>query len=542
MQASTLLRRLIAWRRSSPATGPTICRQCQRRQLHLSSIPAPARDGHTRAVQSISSAVRGFYDRNEKFRISHGSTNSTRPRTNRKNVVNTAPLSNVLHVDPASRTAQVEPNVPMDRLVEATLKHGLIPPVVMEFPGITVGGGYAGTSGESSSFKHGFFNHTINSVEMVLADGEIITASPTEHSDLFYGAAGALGTLGVTTLVDLQLIPASRYVETTYHPVSSVQQAIDTVRSFTAAKNSSGDKSLTYDYVDGILYSPTSGAVVTGRMSNTTNGHTIQRFSDAKDPWFYLHVQDTLSRGVKAVTEAIPLAEYLFRYDRGGFWVGRSAFEYFCFPFNALTRWWLDDFLHTRMLYKALHASGQSRRYIVQDLAVPYDKVVEFINYATGKFGIWPLWLCPLRQSPVPTMHPHKVSNATQSEMLNVGLWGNCPPGVNYVVANRELEDKLRELGAMKWLYAQTYYTEDEFWNMYDKKWYDSLREKYRATGLPSVYDKVRYVAEDAGAAADKSFEEKLRAAWPASGLYGIKEAIASRLYVDARKSAWRDM
>ena len=44
----------------------------------------------------------------------------------------------------------------MDRLVESTLKYNLIPPVVMEFPGITAGGGFAGTSGESSSFKYGF--------------------------------------------------------------------------------------------------------------------------------------------------------------------------------------------------------------------------------------------------------------------------------------------------------------------------------------------------------------------------------------------------
>jgi FAD/FMN-containing dehydrogenase len=44
----------------------------------------------------------------------------------------------------------------------------------MEFPGITVGGGYSGTSGESSSFKHGYFDQTINWVEMVLATGEIV--------------------------------------------------------------------------------------------------------------------------------------------------------------------------------------------------------------------------------------------------------------------------------------------------------------------------------------------------------------------------------
>ena len=72
----------------------------------------------------------------------------------------------------------------MDRPVEDTLKYGLVPPVVMEIPGITVGGGYAGTSGESSSYKHGFFNHTLNNVETVLANGDVVTCSEKEKSDL----------------------------------------------------------------------------------------------------------------------------------------------------------------------------------------------------------------------------------------------------------------------------------------------------------------------------------------------------------------------
>lgn len=38
-------------------------------------------------------------------------------------------------------------------------------------------------------------------------------------------------------------------------------------------------------------------------------------------------------------------------YDRGGFWVGDSAFKYTMVPNTKLTRWFLDDFLHTRMLY-----------------------------------------------------------------------------------------------------------------------------------------------------------------------------------------------
>lgn len=70
------------------------------------------------------------------------------------------------------------------------VKYGLIPPVVMEFPGITAGGGFAGTGGESSSYKYGYFNETVNSVEMVLGNGDIVTASEKENSDLFYGASG----------------------------------------------------------------------------------------------------------------------------------------------------------------------------------------------------------------------------------------------------------------------------------------------------------------------------------------------------------------
>lgn len=520
---------------SRSAVNAGVCRNnCRRLFNSLASAPQPAQDRHSKVVRTISGVIRNFYNQKQTFRISHGSTNSTRQSTKR-NVVSTAELSNVLHVDKDSRTALVEPNVPMDRLVEATLEHGLIPPVVMEFPGITVGGGYNGTSGESSSFKHGFFNHTINSLEMVLADGEVITASPTENSDLFWGGAGALGTLGVTTLVNLQLIPATKYVEATYHPVSSVRQATEAVQSFTDNNSS--------DYVDGILYSQTDGAIVTGKMTDSVSNHSIQRFSDAKDPWFYLHVKEMLEKAQGApVTEIIPIAEYLFRYDRGGFWVGKAAFEYFGFPFNTFTRWWLDDFLHTRMMYKALHASGQSKRYVVQDLAVPYENVEEFVKYTDKNLGIWPLWLCPLKQSPVPTVHPYSVTKGSseQKEMLNVGVWGNCPPHLDFIKANRDLEAKLKELGAMKWLYAQTYYNEEEFWEMFDKKWYDSLRQKYRATGLPTIYDKVKLEIEDTSK--EKRLEEKFRETWPLSGFYGIKKAIESGHYLEARKSKWKDL
>lgn len=496
---------------------------------------------HQKTVESISGSVRGYYDRGEKFRIYHGSTNSTRPSTFKKNLVDTSTLSNVLEVDTVRKTVLVEPNVPMDRLVEATLKYGLIPPVVMEFPGITVGGGYSGTAGESSSFKHGFFDKTLNFVEMVLADGEVVRISPTEKPDLFHGAAGAVGTFGVTTLAEIQLQDAKKYVETTYYPVSSMSEAIIKLRQFIVNPE--------LDYVDGIMYSLTHGAIITGRLTDEIEDNTsIQRFSAAKDPWFYLHVNDAISKNAGPVTEAIPLAEYLFRYDRGGFWVGASAFDYFNFPFNRFTRWWLDDFLHTRMMYTALHASGQSKKYVVQDLALPYDTAEQFVDYTDKEFGIYPLWLCPLKQSPAPTMHPHfdgtESDGKTLKPMLNIGLWGFGPQNHDeFVRKNRELEQKLRELGGMKWLYAHTYYEEDDFWAQFDREWYDELRQKYNASSLTSVYEKVKVdvEAEKKAEQKDTSWHRWLLRTWPFGGLYGIKKATESGTYHTARKSTWKD-
>lgn len=112
-------------------------------------------DSHDEAVTLIAANVRKFYDQKEPFRIYHGSTNSTRQsQRSRDRLVDTSAMSRVLKVDTERKTALVEPNVPMDGLVEATLQHGLLPPVVMEFCGITVGGGFSGTSGETSSFRY----------------------------------------------------------------------------------------------------------------------------------------------------------------------------------------------------------------------------------------------------------------------------------------------------------------------------------------------------------------------------------------------------
>jgi delta24-sterol reductase len=449
-----------------------------------------ALDIHNRAVASIASNIQKFYAQKEAFRIYHGSTNSTRQSQYQRNrMVDTSGLTNVLKVDTARRTALVEPNVPMDAFVEATLQYGLVAPVIMEFPGITVGGGFAGTAGESSSFRYGFFDRTVNWIEMVLANGDIVKASSTENPDLFYGAASSFGTLGVTTLLEIQLIEAKTYVATTYKPVSSISQAQAEIQIATDDQ--------TVDYLDGIMYSPNNGIICVGRLTNSLpNLNTkVQTFTRPTDPWFYLHVQSLHNKITEPITEAIPIVDYLFRYDRGGFWVAKYAFKYFITPFNRITRFILDYFMHTRVMYHALHQSGLSSSHIIQDVAIPYPRAEEFMSYLDPHFNHYPIWLCPLKQSGrgIASTHSLQVEKTKlhlPEMMLNFGVWGPGPTKrQDFVKWNRAFEKKVHELGGQKWLYAHTYYTEQEFDDIYNRENYDALREKYHVSSSIAVHD-----------------------------------------------------
>ncbi|OJD16816.1 hypothetical protein AJ78_03059 [Emergomyces pasteurianus Ep9510] len=546
-------------------------------------------DEHTKAVASIAAQVHHFHANQIPFRIYHGSTNSTRPLSfQRDKLVDTSSLNRVLGVDKQARTVLVEPNVPMDALVAATLVYGLVPPVVMEFPGITAGGGFAGMGGESSSFRHGMFHEGVNWIEVVVGDGRVVVAAAAaadnddedrkdENADLFHGVAGTMGTLGITTLLELRLIEAKTFVEVSYWPVSSVHEAVEKVR--VEAARPPGE----VDYVDGILFAADKGVVISGRLSDTITAPDgrIQRFTRARDPWFYLHAEETISKpslpqsagmgvGLEAdpassdhvtvpIVETVPLTDYLFRYDRGAFWTGYYAFKYFRVPFTAFMRWLSDGFMHTRVMYHALHRSGFAQKYIIQDLALPHGEAAEeFVEFVQRENGVgngvgdcFPLWLCPLRlqrreREASGSMHPKwripKSSSSASSSraaaatprpdemLLNVGLW--CPGPTTrdtFIKVNRAIEQKVNALRGTKWLYAHTYYTEEEFWDIYDRPWYDGLREKYGANYLPDVYEKVRVRderEEKRGAGVLADIKGWVWGIWPLAGVYGVMSTV----------------
>lgn len=385
-----------------------------------------------------------------------------------------------MKIDPENKSVLVEPNVPMDKLVRATLKFGLVPPVVTEFPGITVGGAIQGGAIESGSWRWGAFSQTVKELEIILGNGEIVSASPTNKADLFYGTAGSYGSLGLITAAEIRLIPAKKYVIIRTTPVSNFREARDV--SVACSKTDC-------DFIECGMFDAQHGCVAMGTFSNEIEGELL-RLTRPQDPLYYMLAEKiAFSRQESIYT--IPLWDYLFRYNRGAFWAAQKVFEQSGLPFNRLTRFLLDPMLRARKLYQAVQDSAAGQRYICQDIAVPYDSVIDFMRFIDKEFQMYPTGFCMVKPEPRSALQYNGIPS--DRPLFSVGVYGmRLDSYEKFVAANRAIEAKTAELGGRKWLYAHSYYTLQEFWNIYDKKWYDRLRLKYHATTLPDIYERTR--------------------------------------------------
>ncbi|MBA3497332.1 MAG: FAD-binding oxidoreductase [Gemmatimonadales bacterium] len=111
-----------------------------------------------------------------------------------------------VEVDPLTRTCRAQAGLTWGQLDAATQEHGLVVTggrmSTTGLGGVVLGGG----SGWLER-KCGYTVDNLLSVEIVTADGQILTASEREHPDLFWGIRGGGGNFGVVTSFELRLHP-----------------------------------------------------------------------------------------------------------------------------------------------------------------------------------------------------------------------------------------------------------------------------------------------------------------------------------------------
>ena len=138
-----------------------------------------------------------------------------------------------IHVDPVRSAARAQPGVTVGELDRATAAFGLATPsgVVSStgIAGLTLGGGIAWLMG-----KHGMAVDNLLSAEVVLASGEVVTASEDSDPDLF-ALRGGGGNFGVATSLEYSTHPlASVLGGPVLHPLVSAPQLFSFYREFAA--------------------------------------------------------------------------------------------------------------------------------------------------------------------------------------------------------------------------------------------------------------------------------------------------------------------
>jgi FAD/FMN-containing dehydrogenase len=102
----------------------------------------------------------------------------------------------------------VDAGVTWRDLLDATLALGLMPPVLTNYLGLSIGGTIAVGGIGAASSQHGMQTDNVIALDVVTGEGNEVSCSATENPDLFDAVRAGLGQCGIVTRATLRLVRA----------------------------------------------------------------------------------------------------------------------------------------------------------------------------------------------------------------------------------------------------------------------------------------------------------------------------------------------
>ncbi|MDQ3954518.1 MAG: FAD-binding oxidoreductase [Actinomycetota bacterium] len=425
----------------------------------------PARS-HDDKVEQIAVRLSELARASERVHIDKGGVHHVVPVPKDKRFASrpfdVSSLTDILEIDRDNSICVAEAGVSFGRIVEATLPLGLMPVVVPELEGITLGGAVAGCSIESTSYRHGGFHDTCLEYEIVTGDGRILTCSRESEPLIFEMIHGSYGTLGLLTKLTFKLIPAKPYVRMDYRRFSSATAFLAEVRD----RCETGD----FDFVDGIVHAPNHFVLCLGSLCDTAPGTSDYR---ASGPYY----KSTADRDDD---DYLRTRDYLFRYDADAHWLTRAVPP---LEWGPVRRTIGRGFLGSTNLIKWSRRlerifALKKRPDVVVDVFIPSTRFEDFCSWYEAEMGFFPLWTVPYRMpEPYPWLSAEQQKRLGTDLIIDCAVYGmrNNHPRTDYSLL---IEEKTFELGGVKTLISRNHYSRERFWQIYNESNYNAVKEK----------------------------------------------------------------
>ena len=207
------------------------------RKVHNGLIDKrPALIARCRGVADVIDAVNLGHDLGLEVAVRGGGHNvAGRATVDNGLMIDLATMKGI-HVDSSRKTVRAQGGVTWAELNRETQLHGLaVTGGVVSTTGIaglTLGGGIGWLMS-----KYGLALDNLVSVDLVLADGRVVTASNNDNADLFWGVRGGGGNFGVATSFEYGLHPVGPTITggIVAHPIDHARDALRFFRDCTAS-------------------------------------------------------------------------------------------------------------------------------------------------------------------------------------------------------------------------------------------------------------------------------------------------------------------
>jgi FAD/FMN-containing dehydrogenase len=381
----------------------------------------------------------------------------------------------------AEGRVEAEGMTPYEELTRACLAQGVMPAVVPQLKTITLGGAVAGVGIESSSHRQGLVHDTMLELDVLLGDGRVVTCTPDNaHADLFFGFPNSYGTLGYALRVKAKTVPVQPYVRLKHHAFSNAQRYFAQLERFLDAGEA--------DFVDGTIFSPQRLFITLGRFTDSapyTSDYTYENI-------YYRSIEQKRE-------DYLTTHDYLWRWDTDWFWCSKNVFAQNALIRRLYGRERLGSKTYTKIMRwnsrvgvttKLERLLGLHSESVIQDVDIPIARAAEFLEFYAREIQLWPQWICPIGVAAESKFSLYPVKPGWY---VNFGFWDVKRTREAHARGhfNRLIEEKVSELGGIKSLYSDSFFSEEDFHRRYGGAAYDALKKKYDPAGaFPRLYDK----------------------------------------------------